>query len=106
MITIVPAGKNRFGSLDRAIGHVRRYDEQGLESRLSAAGFDVQRSFSMNKVGVLGWVINGRVLGRKTLARLPLKVFNTFVPLIRLLDPVLPWTGLSLVMIARKPVAK
>jgi SAM-dependent methyltransferase len=102
-ILVVPFGPMLFGSLDRAMGHHRRYSRESLLHALKAAGFEIEASFSMNKIGVLGWFVSGRLLRRKVLGRAQLKLFNTLVPLIRLLDPVLPWTGLSLVAVAKKP---
>jgi len=32
-----------------------------------------------------------------------LKAFNMLVPVFKLIDPLLPWKGLSLVIVARKP---
>jgi hypothetical protein len=33
-----------------------------------------------------------------------LKIFNVLVPVFKLIDRILPWKGLSLVIVARKPV--
>lgn len=101
-ILIVPAGEALFGSLDAALGHLRRYNLASFTPRLQAAGFEIEASFSMNKIGVFGWFINGKIFGRKTLGRFQLKIFNALVPVFKVLDPLLPWTGLSLVVVARK----
>ena len=37
-----------------------------------------------------------------TIGRFGLKMFNLLVPLFKLIDPVLPWKGLSLIIVARK----
>jgi SAM-dependent methyltransferase len=102
LVLVVPAGRWLHGSMDRVLGHWRRYSKKGLVEQLAREGFVVETAFSMNKPGVLGWWMNGKVLGRKTLGKLQMKLFNVLVPLFRLADPLLPWTGLSLVVVARK----
>ena len=82
--------------------HHRRYDISSFTERILAAGLQVETSFTINKMGVVGWLINGKVLRRKTLGRFQLKIFNALVPLFRIIDPLLPWPGLSLVVVAKK----
>ena len=102
LVLVVPAGRWLYGSLDKVLGHCRRYTESAITDQLRAEGFEVEKAFSMNKPGVLGWWLNGKVLRKKTLGKLQMKVFNTLVPVFKLVDPLLPWTGLSLVVVARK----
>lgn len=102
VVFVVPAGERLFGTVDEAVGHVRRYNARSFETRLRAAGFDVERVFSMNKVGVFGWILNGKILRRKSLGRFQMKAFNAIVPVLKLVDRLMPWTGLSLVVVARR----
>lgn len=106
LILVVPAGEALFGSLDSVLGHVRRYNMSSLAARLRETGFEIETSFSMNKVGVLGWWVNGKIFRRKNLGRFQLKVFNALVPVLKIMDPLLPWTGLSLVVVVRKAGGK
>lgn len=103
IVLVAPAGDWLYGSLDRALEHRRRYSKQKIISLLSESGFVVETVFSMNKLGVLGWWLNGKVFRRKTLGKAQLKLFNALVPMIRLLDPLLPWMGLSLVVVGVIP---
>lgn len=102
LVLVVPAGEKRYGTIDKALEHYRRYDEETLAARLEKAGFALDTAFSMNKLGVPGWLINGKILKRKALGRYQLKLFNSLMPLVRLLDGILPWQGLSLIAVARK----
>jgi SAM-dependent methyltransferase len=102
LVLVVPAGKWLHGSMDRVLGHWRRYSKTELVKQLSGEGFDTETVFSMNKPGVLGWFMNGKVFHRKTLGKFQMKLFNALVPLFKVVDPLLPWTGLSLVVVARK----
>ena len=102
-VLIVPAGERLHGSIDVALEHVRRYNCKPFSDRLAAHGFEVEQASTMNKVCVFGWWLNGKVLKRKALSRFQLKVFNMLVPVLKYVDPLLPWGGLSLVVVARKP---
>lgn len=47
-----------------------------------------------------------RILWRKHFEKLQLKLFDSLVWLWRLVDPFLPWPGLSLIVVAQKPPAE
>jgi glycosyltransferase involved in cell wall biosynthesis len=102
LVLVVPAGMWLHGSMDVVLGHFRRYSKKGLIDLLTREGFAVETIFSMNKPGVLGWWLNGKVLRRKTLGKVQMKLFNALVPVFKVVDPFAPWTGLSLVVVARK----
>ncbi len=106
MIFIVPRGEKLYCSLDSAIGHYRRYDKQRLRALFESLGYDIEELFTLNKVGVLGWWYRGKIARQKAIGRFGLKAFNVLVPLFKLIDPLLPWKGLSLVIVARKPEAE
>jgi hypothetical protein len=57
----------------------------------------------MNKIGAIAWRIYGGLLRRKSINKLTLKLFDKSVWLWRRVDPILPWRGLSLVAVVRKP---
>ncbi len=103
LIILVPQGRSLYGSLDRAIGHFRRYTPRDLEEKLRSVGFEITRTFQFNKPGVPGWYLNGRVFGRSTLSKWQMKIFDHLVWLFRQIDHLLPWPGLSVISIARKP---
>jgi glycosyltransferase involved in cell wall biosynthesis len=105
-LILVPRSMQLFGSLDTVLGHVRRYSAAELAQKLKTAGFEVEKIFTFNRIGAPGWWLNGRVLKRKHFGKLQLKIFDMFVWLWRLLEDILPWPGLSLIAVARKPAAK
>jgi hypothetical protein len=102
LILIVPQGSSLYCSLDEAIGHYRRYDRTGLQALLEQNGYAVEKLFSFNRAGVLGWILRGKLMKRKEIRRSYLKLFNMLVPVFRRIDSLLPWPGLSLVAIAKK----
>lgn len=101
LVLVVPAGEWLYGSMDQVLDHRRRYSPDMLANRLRSEGLVVETQFSMNKPGVVGWYVNGNILRRKKLGRFQMKLFNALTPLFRILDPLLPWTGLSLVVVAK-----
>ncbi len=103
MIFIVPHGEKLYSSLDSAIGHYRRYDKEQLISLFNDFGYQVEECFTLNKIGVIGWWYRGKIAKQNAIGRVGLKAFNMLVPLFKLIDPILPWKGLSLVVVARKP---
>ena len=106
LVLSVPAGKDRFCAMDEDLGRYRRYDQDEVTGILEDSGFTVEKTFDMNRFGALAWAWNGNLLCCKKLARWQLKLFNMLVPLMRLVDGVLPWKGLSLVMMCRKNSAR
>ncbi|MCY2959615.1 MAG: glycosyltransferase [Planctomycetota bacterium] len=101
-VVLVPQGPGLYGSLDEVLGHVRRYTRASLTQSLEAAGFEVETMFDFNRATTPAWWWNGRVLKRRHFGRVQLKGLNSTVWLIRMLDPILPWHGTSVVAVARR----
>jgi hypothetical protein len=58
-----------------------------------------------NRVGVIAWWLNGRVLRRRTFGLSQIKVLNVMTPIFRAVDKVLPWQSLSLIAVIKKPLS-
>jgi glycosyltransferase involved in cell wall biosynthesis len=101
-VILVPSHPSLYGSLDRVLGHRERYTTESLQQGLEKAGFRVERLFDFNRCSVPGWWLNGKVLRKKSFSKPQLKILNTAVPLIKKLDRLLPWQGLSLIAVAVK----
>jgi glycosyltransferase involved in cell wall biosynthesis len=102
LLLLVPAHQRLYGSIDRAIDHHRRYERTGLVAKLEEAGFLVEHTEFFNRLGVVGWWLNGRVFRRSGVPGLQLHLHNALVPLLRAEAHVpLPF-GLSLVAVARR----
>jgi SAM-dependent methyltransferase len=101
----VPARPELFGSLDRAVGHFRRYTRPELTRKLEQAGFRTIHVGYRNLVAVLPWVLVGQVLKRERVGTGSLQLFDRVVfPLCRRLEDLWPPAyGLNLVAIAEKP---
>jgi glycosyltransferase involved in cell wall biosynthesis len=103
LLVLVPQGPGLYGTIDRAMGHKRRFRLRELKDLLFKSGFEVDKVYQLNKIGALAWAVYGGPLGRKSVSKLTLKVFDKTVWIWRRINPILPWRGLSLVVVARKP---
>ena len=103
IIIFVPAGKDLFGTLDRGIGHQRRYERDELISLLQSAGFEVEDIVFQNRVAKLAWRLNSKLFNRNALPAAQSKIFDRLVPLLKALDGDRPKSGLSLIAIGKKP---
>ena len=105
MVVLAPNLPAAFGSLDQKLGHQRRFESGTLTGLLSAHGFKVERIESFNKGALLPWWAYSRIFGAGRISKLVLKLFDKSVWLLRRVDPIFPWPGLSLLAVARKPAA-
>jgi SAM-dependent methyltransferase len=105
LLLIVPALPMIFGSIDRTVGHVRRYLPATLGRALAATGYRVERMRWLNFFGILPWWVNNCLLRRAEESTAQIRVYDRcVVPCVRWLERrVRPPLGLSLVAVAGKP---
>lgn len=101
-VILVPQHPALFGTFDEVLQHRERYTREKLESDLIGAGFRVEKIFDFNRLSVPGWLINGKVFRAKKFSRIQLKMYDTAMPLLRRIDRLCPWGGLSIIGIAVK----
>jgi len=99
LVLLVPALPALYGTIDRALGHHRRYKRAGLADLLQATGFRPAHIEYFNIAGIPGWWFAGRVLRRDLIPGGSLKLYDALVPLFRL-ERLIPWrVGQSLIAI-------
>jgi glycosyltransferase involved in cell wall biosynthesis len=103
LILIVPALRKLYGSLDEHLHHFRRYEKAELEEKIRAAGFELEDVRFLNRPGILGWWVNGRLLRRRVLPSSQLAAFKLLLPILKREEAHPPSVGMSLLAIARKP---
>lgn len=96
-IVLVPQHPALYGTLDEALEHRTRYTAAGLERALTEAGFRIATLFDFNRVSVPGWWLNGKALRRKTFSPVQIKILESTMPVLRGIDRLWPWRGLSLI---------
>jgi glycosyltransferase involved in cell wall biosynthesis len=102
LVVLAPQGPSLFGSVDKGLGLKRRFAEADLRKLLEDLGLKIESRRQINKIGAPAWWFASRVLQREKISRPGLKLWDKTVWLQRLIDPLLPWRGLSLVIVARK----
>jgi SAM-dependent methyltransferase len=103
LLLLAPRGRALFGSLDRTLGHKRRFGAGELRQLVERAGFTVERMHNLNKAAMPAWWLHSRVFRSRHIGKPALKIFDKTVWLWELVDPLLPWPGLTAVVVARKP---
>lgn len=103
VIILVPAGKWAYGSLDKGLGHIKRYDRQELIDLLTSTGFKINLVRSLNFLGIWGWWWNSKVTKRQILPTWQVELFDYLVsPWLWLETFVRFPLGLSLLAVATK----
>jgi glycosyltransferase involved in cell wall biosynthesis len=105
LVILVPNGHGLFGSLDRSLGHKRRFSSREARQLLEAHGFSVEKIYQLNKAGAPPWWVYSRLLGSRKISKPVLKLFDKTVWIWSRLDGLIPWPGLSLIVVARKQAA-
>jgi len=101
LLILVPQGRRLFGSLDQRLGHKRRYSAADLRTLLESHGLAVERVYDFNKAGAPPWWAYSKLLGSKNINKPVLKIFDKTVWFWSRVDGLMPWRGLSLIVVAR-----
>jgi SAM-dependent methyltransferase len=106
LLVFVPALRWLYGSLDAEVQHYRRYSRSGLTRVVSRAGLDVLSLRFFDAVGVLPWLLAGRILKRRRFSAAAAHVYDrVVVPVVSRLERWLRLPlGKNLICIAQRPV--
>jgi SAM-dependent methyltransferase len=87
IVSFVPAHPWAFGTIDTAYGHVRRYSSSSFAAMAARAcpGGRLQTRY-FNLFGLLGWILMGRILRRRSINTRAIDLFENLCPYIRGLD--------------------
>jgi 2-polyprenyl-3-methyl-5-hydroxy-6-metoxy-1,4-benzoquinol methylase len=103
LIILVPAFPLLFNSLDRELGHYRRYKKSQLKKLAEAAGLKNSKCIYFNAAAIMGWWVSGRLLKEKIISPSKLQFYNMLVPLFKILDVLVsPFFGISLISTSLK----
>jgi SAM-dependent methyltransferase len=101
-IVLVPAHRELYGKIDRALGHYRRYAKDGLAQLMRQCGLEPEVSRYMNPTGVAGWFLNSRLLGREVLPAGQAGLYDKLYPVLSLAERLDMPFGLSVMVVGRK----
>ena len=96
LLVLVPAHEWLFSPADEALGHHRRYSQLDLRVLLEDAGYQIERIYEFNRLGVLGWYTN-KLFGRTDVGPWQARVFGLLLPVARLVERIRFLPGLSVV---------
>lgn len=102
VVVLAPQGKGLFCRLDETLGHKRRFSRSDLEAMLRQRGLEVENTHQLAKMGTLSWFLFGKMLGQKQISKLWLKLFDKTVWIWRRVDFLIPWSGLSVIVVGKK----
>jgi glycosyltransferase involved in cell wall biosynthesis len=102
VVLVVPALAKLYGTLDEHLHHFRRYEKDELSEKVRAAGFTLEDCRFLNRPGIVGWYLNGKILRRRVLPSGQLAAFRLMLPLLRREEASPPPTGMSLLAVGRK----
>lgn len=104
LFIFVPALRWLHGSMDRQLGHFRRYTRTELEKKCVASGFRVMASRYFDVLGVLPWWVKYRLLQSKEMEPGAVRFYDQqVVPIAQTLESSLtPPIGKNVLLIAEK----
>ena len=104
LFIFVPALRWLHGSMDRQLGHIRRYTRTELEKKCAASGFRVIASRYFDVLGVLPWWVKYRLLQSKEMEPGAVRFYDQrVVPVAKTLESSLsPPIGKNVLLIAEK----
>jgi SAM-dependent methyltransferase len=100
----VPARQEIYSPIDKDFGHHRRYSKQELKSKLTAAGFKIERLNYFNSIGYFAWWFNFIFLKKRKFDAASVKLYDRIIfPLVYGFESKVtpPPFGQSLIAVAR-----
>lgn len=101
-VLVVPIGPALMNRMDRAARHQRRYESWQLAQLMERAGFEVVQQRSFNRLGGLGWWVNGSVVGSQRVGSVQTTLFDKLWPVAKHVDRWLPGPALSALIVGEK----
>ena len=102
LVILVPAYQALYNNFDSTLEHYRRYNKKSLTSLMGNYG-EIISSFYFNAVGILGWWVSGKIFKNKMIPEGEMKLYNTLVPIIKMVDKVtFNKVGLSVICVIKK----
>lgn len=104
IVLIVPAFESLYGTIDRNLGHHRRYSRASMMKLAQDCGLTIKKLRYMNSAGFFGWWWNARVFNREAQSERQIAFFDRFVvPIVSRVEArVRPPFGQSLFVVLKK----
>jgi 2-polyprenyl-3-methyl-5-hydroxy-6-metoxy-1,4-benzoquinol methylase len=103
LLLFVPARPEIYGSLDKSMGHYRRYTKEELAHKAKAAGFKIIKIKYINFPGYFSWWFRGKLPVKSGSDNLLAKIFDYLIVPFLYPEKYLPIPfGQSLMLVAQK----
>ena len=103
MIILVPAYQWLYNQFDENLYHFRRYTRSTMGAVFEDNNIPILKKFHFNAMGILGWYVSGKLMGKETIPSGQMGLYNKLVPAFKLLDKVLlNQVGLSVIVVGEK----
>lgn len=103
LVILVPAYQKLYNGFDKELEHYRRYTQKSLDKLFNINELEIIHRQYYNFVGIFGWWFSGNILKKKTIPEGQMKLYNSLVPIIKLIDKiVLNKAGLSVITVGTK----
>lgn len=102
LVILTPAYKFLYSSLDKALGHYRRYTIGRIKKLFDENNLKVEKSFYFNALGIVAWLY-GKIFRLKTIPAGEMGFYNRLTGLAKIIDKIsFKKTGLSVIAIGEK----
>lgn len=103
VIILVPSYQSLYNQFDKELGHYRRYNKKSLTKVFSQSDFELIHKQYFNFIGIFGWYTSGKILKNKTIPKEQMKLYNSLVPIIKIIDKsIFNLMGLSTIFVGKK----
>ena len=102
ILILTPAYSFLYSSLDKALGHYRRYTTNRLSTLLQKNNFITRKKIYFNTLGIVAWLY-AKIFRLKTIPSGKMRFYNKIVPLARVIDKIVfRKIGLSAIITGEK----
>jgi 2-polyprenyl-3-methyl-5-hydroxy-6-metoxy-1,4-benzoquinol methylase len=103
LIILVPSYQLLYNQFDIELGHYRRYNKKKLSNLFYKNNYDIIHKQYFNCAGIFGWYFTGKILKRKTIPKGQMSIYNSLVPVFKILDKIIfNSIGLSTICVGKK----
>ncbi len=103
LIILVPAYQQLYNNFDKELEHYRRYSLKQLDLLMVENELTIIHHQHFNFVGILGWWLNGSLLKKKIIPSGQMKLYNSLVPVFKIVDKCIFNTmGLNVISVGQK----
>lgn len=104
VVLLVPAKKSAYTSIDKKLGHFRRYEKSEIAKKMKKAGFKNITAEYFNMLGLASWYLRDKIDSKNShLKPSHVKAFDWIVPVLMKVEPKqgLPF-GISLIVVGER----